>query len=126
MEISSEGIKRGHPDVLADTIAAHVIAEILDREAEIGLDVFNMPHCGLEVFLGKGFCLVGGEISTRIYVDIERIVRQTVLSLGYGDAAVGLNGHSMGVLTAVIPQSPDINIGTRADMGKHREIGAGD
>lgn len=126
MEISSEGIKRGHPDVLADTIAAHVIAEILDREAEIGLDVFNMPHCGIEVFLGKGFCLVGGEISTRIYVDIERIVRQTVLSLGYGDAAVGLNGHSMGVLTAVIPQSPDINIGTRADMGKHREIGAGD
>jgi S-adenosylmethionine synthetase len=126
MEISSEGIKRGHPDVVADTIAAHVIAEILDQEAKLGLDVFNMPHCGLEVFLGKGFCLVGGEISTRVYVDIERIVRQTVLSLGYSDAAVGLNGHSMGVLTAVIPQSPDINIGTRADMGKHREIGAGD
>lgn len=126
MEISSEGIKRGHPDVVADTIAAHVIAEILDKEAELGLDVFNMPHCGLEVFLGKGFCLVGGEISTRVYVDIERIVRQTVLSLGYSDAAVGLNGHSMGILTAVIPQSPDINIGTRADLGKHREIGAGD
>jgi len=126
MLISSEGIKQGHPDVVADTIAAHVIAQILDEEAKLGLDVFNMPHCGLEVFLGKGFCLVGGEISTRVYVDIERIVRQTVLSLGYSDAAVGLNGHSMGVLTAVIPQSPDINMGTRADLGKHHEIGAGD
>jgi len=126
MLISSEGIKQGHPDVVADTIAAHVIAEILDEEAKLGLNVFNMPHCGIEVFLGKGFCLVGGEISTRAYVDIERIVRQTVLSLGYSDAAVGLNGLSMGVLTAVIPQSPDINIGTRAELGKHHEIGAGD
>jgi len=85
-----------------------------------------MPHCGLEVFLGKGFCIVGWEVATRIYIDIENSVRQTVLALGYNDSAVGLNGNSMGIFNAIIPQSADINIGTRADLGKYKEIGAGD
>jgi S-adenosylmethionine synthetase len=126
MLITSEAVKIGHPDVVADTIAAHIIARILEEEAKIGMDVDTMPHCGLEVFLGKGFCIVGGEVSTRIYVDIEKSIRQTILSLGYTDAALGLNGHSMGVFNAIIPQSPDINIGTRSDLGKYKEIGAGD
>jgi len=85
-----------------------------------------MPHCGIEVFLGKGLCIVGGEVATRIYVDIERSVRDTVLKLGYCDYELGLNGNSMGILNTIIPQSPDINIGTRADLGKYKEIGAGD
>lgn len=126
MQITSEGIKVGHPDIVADSIAANIIAEILDGEQKIGMTVDSMPHCGLEVFLGKGFCIVGGEVATKIYVDIENSVRQTVLSLGYNDSAVGLNGNSMGIFNAIIPQSPDINIGTRADLGKHKEIGAGD
>ncbi len=126
MLITSEAVKVGHPDVVADTIAAHIIAKILDEEHKIGMDVNAMPHCGLEVFLGKGFCIVGGEVSTRIYIDIEKSLRQSVLSMGYNDAAVGLNGHSMGVFNAIIPQSPNINIGTRADLGKYKEIGAGD
>ena len=126
MRITSESIKVGHPDIVADSIAANIIAAIMDEEKKIGLTVNNMPHCGLEVFLGKGLCVVGGEVTTRAYVDIEKIVRQTVLSLGYNDCLVGLNGTSMGVLNAIIPQSPDINIGSRAELGKHKEIGAGD
>ncbi|MDD5476048.1 MAG: methionine adenosyltransferase domain-containing protein [Syntrophales bacterium] len=126
MLITSEAVKVGHPDVVADTITAHLIARILEEEHKIGMTVDNMPHCGLEAFLGKGFCIVGGEVSTRIYVDIEKSLRQTVLSLGYNDSSVGLNGHSMGVFNAIIPQSPDINLGTRADLGKYKEIGAGD
>ncbi|MBW2649550.1 MAG: methionine adenosyltransferase [Deltaproteobacteria bacterium] len=126
MQITSEGIKIGHPDIVADTIAANIIAKILDEEKKVGMEINTMPHCGLEVFLGKGFCIVGGEVSTRIYVNIEKNLRQTVLSLGYNDAAVGLNGHSLGVFNAIIPQSPNINLGTRAELGKHREIGAGD
>ncbi|MBN2517074.1 MAG: methionine adenosyltransferase, partial [Deltaproteobacteria bacterium] len=126
MLITSEGVKVGHPDIVADAITANIIAEILDEEHKIGMDINTMPHCGLEVFLGKGFCIVGGEVATRIYVDIEKCVRQTVLSIGYNDSAVGLNGNSMGIFNAIIPQSPDINIGTRADLGKHKEIGAGD
>jgi len=126
MQITSEGVKIGHPDIVADSIAANVIAEILDEEKKIGMDINTMPHCGLEVFLGKGFCIVGGEVATRIYIDIENSVRQTVLALGYNDSAVGLNGNSMGIFNAIIPQSADINIGTRADLGKYKEIGAGD
>lgn len=126
MQVTAESVKQGHPDIVADSIAANIIAEILDREKEIGLNVDNMPHCGLEVFLGKGLCVVGGEVSTRVYVDIDRLVRETVTAIGYNDCAVGLNGNSMGVINAIIPQSPDINIGTRADLGKYKEIGAGD
>jgi len=126
MQITSESVKVGHPDLVCDTIAANIIAEILREEKKIGMTIDDMPHCGLEVFLGKGLCVVGGEVATRVYIDIEKIVRNTTLSLGYKDSGVGLNGSSMGVMNCIIPQSPDINIGTRADLGKHREIGAGD
>ncbi len=126
MRITSESVKVGHPDIVADSIAANIIAAILDKEKERGLTVDNMPHCGIEVFLGKGLCIVGGEVATRVYVDIERSVRDTVLKLGYCDYELGLNGNSMGILNTIIPQSPDINIGTRADLGKYKEIGAGD
>ena len=126
MYITSESVKVGHPDMVCDAIAANIIAEILSEEKKIGMTIDDMPHCGLEVFLGKGLCVIGGEVATRSYVDIEKVTRKTVLSLGYRDSAVGLNGSSMGILNAMIPQSPDINIGTRAGMGKYQEIGAGD
>ncbi len=126
MLITSESIKVGHPDTVADYIAANIIAAIIEEEKKNGMTVDTMPHCGIECFVGKGFCVVGGEISTRVWVDVEKIVRQTVLDLGYNDYALGLDGASMGILNAIIPQSPDINIGTRADLGKYKEIGAGD
>ena len=126
MQITSESVKIGHPDIVSDSIASNIIASILEEENKIGMDINCMPHCGLEVFLGKGLCVVGGEVSTRVYIDIEKTVRQTVLGIGYRDSDLGLNGSSMGILNAIIPQSPDINIGTRADLGKHKEIGAGD
>jgi len=128
MYIASESIKIGHPDVVADTIAANIIAAILDEEKtlEPGLTLHNMPHCGLEVFLGKGLCLIGGEVRTRACVDIDKIVRESVLALGYNHSAVGLNGASMGILNTIIPQSPDINQGTSMELNHYGEIGAGD
>jgi len=126
MQISSESVKVGHPDLVADIIAANIIAAILDEEKKLKLTLANMPHCGVEVFLGKGICMVGGEVRTRVYVDIDKIARQAVLELGYNHAAVGLNGHLMGVLNAIIPQSEDINQGTSCLLNKDQEIGAGD
>jgi len=126
MQITSESVKVGHPDIVCDSIAANIIAEIIKEEHKIGMTIDNMPHCGIEVFLGKGFCVVGGEVATRAYVDIEKCVRNTAVAIGYTDACLGLNGNAMGILNAIIPQSPDINIGTRADLGKYKEIGAGD
>jgi S-adenosylmethionine synthetase len=70
--------------------------------------------------------MVGGEVRTRVYVDVDKIARDSVIELGYNHAAVGLNGHLMGVLNAIIPQSPDINQGTSCLLNKDREIGAGD
>lgn len=126
MLITAESIKVGHPDTVADYIAANIIAAVIEEEKKNGMTIDTMPHCGLECFVGKGFCVVGGEMTTRAWVDVEKIVRQTVLGLGYNDYALGLDGTSMGVLNAIIPQSPDINIGTRANLGKYKEIGAGD
>lgn len=126
MQISSESVKVGHPDLVADIIAANLIAAILDEEKKQKLTLANMPHCGIEVFLGKGICMVGGEVRTRVYVDVDKIARDSVIELGYNHAAVGLNGHLMGVLNAIIPQSPDINQGTSCLLNKDREIGAGD
>jgi len=126
MQITSESVKVGHPDVVADHIAANIIADILQEEAKTGMTIDNMPHCGVEVFLGKGLCVVGGEVSTRVYVDVDKCVRKVVLNLGYHDPLLGLDGNSMGILNAIIPQSCDINIGTRAELGLYKEIGAGD
>jgi len=126
MQISSESVKVGHPDIVADTIASYLIAAILEEESKLGLTLDNMPHCGFEVFLGKGFCLVGGEVRTRVSVNVDDIVRQTVLSIGYNSSAVGLDGQLMGVLNAISPQSPDINQGTSCLLNKEGEIGAGD
>jgi S-adenosylmethionine synthetase len=126
MQITSESVKVGHPDIVCDVIAANIIATILDEENKMGMNVDNMPHCGIELFLGKGLCVVGGEVTTRVYIDVEKIVRDTVLAIGYNDYRLGLNGNSMGILNAIIEQSPDINIGTRADTSIYREIGAGD
>jgi len=90
MQITAESVKIGHPDIVSDSIASNIIASILEAENKIGMDINCMPHCGLEVFLGKGLCLVGGEVSTRIYIDIEKTVRQTVLGIGYRDSDLGL------------------------------------
>ena len=75
MQISSESVKVGHPDLVADIIAANVIAAILDgeRKEKDGLNLANMPHCGIEVFLGKGICLVGGEVRTRVLLISTRL-----------------------------------------------------
>src|SRR5512136_143200 len=89
MRISSESIKVGHPDIVADMIAANIIAAILDREHKKGMDINTMPHCGIEVFLGKGLCVVGGEVSSRVRIDVDQCVRKTVLAMGYNDAVLG-------------------------------------
>lgn len=126
MRITSESVKIGHPDMVADFIAANIIAEIIQAELKLGMTIDNMPHCGVEVFLGKGLCVVGGEVSTQVYVDVDRCVRESVLSLGYDDPLLGLDGNSMGIMNAIIPQSCDINMGTRAETSACQEIGAGD
>ena len=126
MLITSESVKMGHPDMIADSIAANIIADIIHEEEKIGMTIDNMPHCGVEVFLGKGLCVVGGEVTSRVRIDVDNCVRQVVLARGYNDMLLGLDGNSMGILNTIIPQSCDINMGSRAELGLYKEIGAGD
>jgi len=127
MIITSEGVKVGHPDLVADAIAANLIADVLESETKKGMTIHTMPHCGIEVYLGKEYCLVGGESSVPISSKVlETSVRKTVTDLGYTDKFLGLNGNTMKISNKIINQSPDINMGTRADQGQHKEIGAGD
>ena len=100
MLFTSESVTEGHPDKMADQISDSVLDGILavDPEARVAC----------ESLVTTGFALVAGEISTDAYVDIPRIVRDTILRIGYNNASYGIDGRTCGVLTSIDEQSPDI------------------
>ncbi len=121
--ISSESVTEGHPDKLADRISDSVLDAMLavDPEARVAA----------ETILTKGLALVAGEITCDGYVDVQRIVRDTVREVGYTDAAYGIDADHSAVLIAITEQSPDIAQGvTRARDAASGDpydlIGAGD
>ena len=108
---TSESVTEGHPDKVADQISDAVLDAILE------IDPGGRVAC--ETLLTTGLCIVAGEITTRGYVDIQRIARRTIESIGYTDASYGLDAASCSVLSAIDEQSGDIAMGV--DTG-----GAGD
>ncbi len=124
---TSESVTEGHPDKVADQISDAILDEI------IGQDPTARVAC--ETFVTTGLVLVGGEITTLCYVDIPRVVRQTVREIGYTRAKYGFDSDTCAVLTSIDEQSPDIALGVdRALEAKNGEdidsvieaIGAGD
>ena len=124
---TSESVTEGHPDKVADQISDAVLDEI------IGQDPTARVAC--ETFVTTGLVLVGGEITTRCYVDITRIVRQTIREIGYTRAKYGFDSDTCAVLTSIDEQSPDIALGVdkalEAKTGEETDsaieaIGAGD
>ncbi len=97
---TSESVTEGHPDKLADQISDAILDEILRS------DPYGRVAC--ETLVTTGLCTVAGEISTSTYVDIPKIVRQTIVDVGYDRAKYGFDGHTCGVSVAVQEQSPDI------------------
>ena len=97
---TSESVTEGHPDKLADQISDAILDDILRN------DPFGRVAC--ETLLTTGLATVAGEISTSTYVDIPKIVRQTIVEVGYDRAKYGFDGHTCGVSVAVQEQSPDI------------------
>ena len=97
---TSESVTEGHPDKMADRISDAVLDAILrgDRSA----------HVACETFLTTGLVLVGGEISTETYVDIDAVVRRVIADIGYDKAGYGFNHQDCAVLSAVKEQSSDI------------------
>ena len=114
--VTSESVCPGHPDKCADTIADAILDEILKQ------DKFARVAC--EVFVSKGYVVVGGEITTKAWVNINHLVREVILDIGYNEPKYGFDGHTVGVLNTISEQSPDIARGVRKTGTKKQ--GAGD
>ncbi|WP_108651709.1 methionine adenosyltransferase [Dongshaea marina] len=113
---TSESVSEGHPDKIADQISDAVLDAILTQDPK--------ARVACETFVKTGMVLVGGEVTTSAWVDIEHLVRETVTDIGYVHSDMGFDAASCAVLNAIGKQSPDINQGV--DRTDPREQGAGD
>ena len=100
---TSESVSEGHPDKLCDQISDAILDACLKDDPE--------SHVACETFASTGLVLVGGEITTSTYVDVQEIARNIARNIGYTDADFGLDCDSMAVLNTIHSQSPDINQG---------------
>ena len=101
--LTSESVTEGHPDKLCDQISDAILDAILDKD----------PHgrVACETAVTNGLVVVMGEITTKSYVEIPRIVRNTVRDIGYTKPEYGFEYRSCGVLVSIQEQSPDIALG---------------
>jgi S-adenosylmethionine synthetase len=113
---TSESVSEGHPDKLADQISDSVLDALLEQDKH--------ARVACETMVKTGMVLVGGEVTTTGWVDIEHLARQVVKDIGYDNPAYGFDWESCAVLTAIGKQSPDIAQGVD-ETDKH-EQGAGD
>ncbi|MCE7885345.1 MAG: methionine adenosyltransferase, partial [Actinobacteria bacterium ATB1] len=117
MLFTSESVTEGHPDKMADQISDAVLDAILVEDPS--------ARVACETLVTTGLAFVAGEISTTAYVDIPRVVRDTILGIGYNNATYGIDGRTCGVLTSIDEQSPDIAQGVDKAL-EVRELGAED
>jgi S-adenosylmethionine synthetase len=122
---TSESVTEGHPDKIADQISDSVL------DAIIAQDPYARVAC--ETLVTTGQVHVVGEITTKCYVDIPKIVRATIKEIGYTRAKYGFDGETCGILTSIDEQSPDIAMGVdkaleakKGEMDEIDAIGAGD
>src|SRR5450631_3186080 len=113
---TSESVSEGHPDKVADQISDAVLDAIL------AVDPRGRVAC--ETLVKTGVVIVAGEVTTSAWVDVEALVRKTVLDIGYDTSDMGFDGASCGVLNIIGKQSPDIAQGV--DRKDERKQGAGD
>lgn len=134
---TSESVTEGHPDKICDQISDAVLDAILKREAELeeqGTGKLEDVRCACETFITTGLVVVGGEIRTNAYVEVDKIVRETIDQIGYNNAEFGFDSKTCGVLSAIHAQSPDIAQGVdesfEAQRGEDVDpidlVGAGD
>ncbi len=105
---TSESVTEGHPDKMADQISDAILDAILEAD----------PHgrVACETLLTTGLVVVAGEISTKAYVDVPRIVRDTVCAIGYDSVELCFDGKSCGVIVSIDEQSPDIDQGVTSAL----------
>lgn len=113
---TSESVTEGHPDKICDQISDAVLDAILKN------DKYGRVAC--EVATGMSYVIVGGEITTTTWIDVNNLVREVVKDIGYDKSEYGYDYHTLTVLNAIHPQSPDIARGVKKTASK--EQGAGD
>ena len=113
---TSESVSEGHPDKMADQISDAVLDAIIKDD----------PHArvAVETLVKTGMAIVAGEVTTSTYVELEDLIRQVIVDIGYDSSALGFDGRSCAVLNAIGKQSRDIAQGV--DSSENKEQGAGD
>jgi len=113
---TSESVSEGHPDKIADQISDAILDAIIEQDAK--------ARVACETYVKTGMVLVGGEITTSDWVDVEDIARSVIKDIGYNSSEMGFDWESCAVLSAIGKQSPDIAQGV--DNQSTQSLGAGD
>ncbi|MFW5712404.1 MAG: methionine adenosyltransferase [Spirochaetia bacterium] len=115
---TSESVSEGHPDKICDQISDAVLDACLRDD--------SASHVACETFTTTGMVLIGGEITTETFVNLQEVVRDVVKRIGYDRAEYGLDYESMAILDTIHSQSADIAQGVNATENPYHEQGAGD
>jgi len=113
---TSESVSEGHPDKVADQISDAVLDAILRQDPE--------ARVACETMVKTGVAIVGGEITTSAWVDLEKLIRKVIVDIGYDSSEVGFDGHTCAVMNIIGKQSPDIDQGVSRE--RPEDQGAGD
>jgi S-adenosylmethionine synthetase len=115
---TSESVSMGHPDKLADQISDGVLDSLIAQDP--------LSRVACETMVTTGLVVVAGEITTKAYVDMQKVVREVVRGVGYTDSSMGISADHCAVLVAIGEQSPDIAMGVNEDVARGKDVGAGD
>ncbi|MDJ0761927.1 MAG: methionine adenosyltransferase [Myxococcota bacterium] len=115
---TSESVSEGHPDKICDQISDAILDECIKEDPT--------SRVAVETMVKTGMAVIAGEITTRTWVDMPEVVRNTIREIGYTDSCMGFDANTCAVLTAIEKQSPDISQGVDADQAASKEQGAGD
>jgi len=118
MLFTSESVTEGHPDKISDQISDAILDAMLEQ------DTGSRVAC--ETLVTTGMVVVAGEVTTKAWVDMQKVVRDTVEEIGYTDSNMGFDFNTCAVLISLDKQSPDIAQGVNEGEGVHTEQGAGD
>ncbi|RJR30732.1 methionine adenosyltransferase [Candidatus Parcubacteria bacterium] len=115
---TSESVTEGHPDKICDQISDAILDEALKKDPS--------SRVGIETLVATGLVVVAGQMTTKTYIDIPKVIRNTVKEIGYDNHDYGFHWEDCGVLVSIDEQSPDIAQGVDIGKGKFKEQGAGD
>jgi S-adenosylmethionine synthetase len=115
---TSESVSEGHPDKVCDQISDAILDACIKDDPR--------SRVAVETMVKTGMAVIAGEITTKTYVDMPTIVRETIREIGYTDSSMGFDSDTCAVLTAIEKQSPDISQGVTKGKGLFKDQGAGD